>query len=260
MRTLDVARAYLAVHVARTRSAAAAAAAFHPRHHHLSSYAQPAARARLQLLPDAKCAMHGYGGALQTSWQPDSSVEGFTQCVLRDLTSRGAAVDSLARFSSNSDRRHDAREPPYSMRACAVHTEIDQPARRPVGCAVVASTLAARDAMAAGEKARPTPADDKRARRFDVVHRPSRPWSLASQNCSTAPPVWPSTRHASPDYQTLVRNPLANQRRPSHPTGEPTSAKILLSMQRRTDPLQRPLDMQYTPSLTLLPTRTPSTP
>jgi hypothetical protein len=27
-------------------------------------------------------------------------------------------------------------------------------------------------------------------------------------------------------------------------------------MQRRTDPLQRPLNMQYTPSLTLLPTST----
>jgi hypothetical protein len=67
---------------ARSAAAAAAAATFHARHHHyiciVSSYAQPAACAVA-----SKCQMHGYGGALPTSWQPDSSVEGFTQCFAK---------------------------------------------------------------------------------------------------------------------------------------------------------------------------------
>lgn len=71
--------------------------------------------------------------------------------------------------------------------------------------------------MGIGEKARPTPADDKRARRFDVVHRPSRPLVPSLPELLHAPPVWPPTRHASPDHQTLVRKPPANQQQPSHP-------------------------------------------
>jgi hypothetical protein len=103
--------------------------------------------------------------------------------------------------------------------ASMVHTETDQPARRPLGCAVVASTLAARDAMGVGDKARPTPADDKRARRFDVVHRPSRPWSLASQTApphhqSGHPPTTPRrTIKLSSETRLLTNNSLPTPRR-----------------------------------------------
>lgn len=101
----------------RSCTARTAPLRFHQRHQLITVIS-------LILRPACCCAcfqMGGCGGALPTSCQRDSGVKGFIRDARRYATrSRGGW--SRIHFSSNSDRSHNAREPPYRNRRARAAT------------------------------------------------------------------------------------------------------------------------------------------
>lgn len=156
-------------------------------------------------------------------YQPDSSVKGFVECFAK--RSRGA-VESHPLLIALSSK-------PQRSRGCTVHSKAGPRLQQPASTPAAATSRAKRHGpLPAG---RPM-TSGRDVAMGDVVHRPSRLASLSAPlNHTPGQPAARRRRTIKPSSETrlLTTNVL--------PTPvEPTSARILLSMQGRTDPLQPP--------------------
>lgn len=165
-------------------------------------------------------------------YQPDSSVKGFVECFAK--RSRGA-VESHPLLIALSSK-------PQRSRGCTVHSKAGPRLQQLSGAQDTEQhPLQQRPHRGRKGTAHSRPAgrpmtSGRDVAMGDVVHRPSRLASLSAPlNHTPGQPAARRRRTIKPSSETrlLTTNVL--------PTPvEPTSARILLSMQGRTDPLQPP--------------------